>query len=116
MLLPASCPRLRNLVVLVGALLTCSTAFAQAITPAHEIDPEALTPCAAPIFAGTYHVATGTFTRPGEEDHSSMVLPGIIYNNSCQPTGFISGVANGTTLIDDGRVPSVTSPAPNTGI
>src|SRR5258706_7910301 len=116
MLLPASCPRLRNVVVLVGALLTCSHAFAQRPLDqkATEVDPNGVRLCETPQDAGTYHVATGILTPPGAEDHSSFVVPGVIYNNTCS-TPYFQSCLNGTTWLDDGRVPSATSPAPNTG-
>jgi hypothetical protein len=108
------CPKLRLLAVSI--VLFGGGAFAQQAEDYHEIDPVRAERCATPpIYAGTYHAATGEFT-PADQEALPPVTLGVIYNNSCGGGSFISSVSNGTTLIDDGRVPSTTSPAPNTGI
>lgn len=64
-------------------------------------------------FLGTYHVATGIF-EPANGPVMHFVAPAEIYDNTC-PTPNFSAILNGSTVIDEGRIPSTTSPAPNTG-
>ncbi len=96
---------------LAATLLLCSSAFAQQpVSPATDCIP-----CgSAPQDGGTYILATGQWIPPGQGSTHAPVPNGTIYNNTCS-TGFFSSTLNGTTLLDDGRVPSTTSPAPNTG-
>ncbi len=71
-------------------------------------------PCGGPIRdAGTYVLATGELIPPGHSKPPSPNL-GVVYDNTC-PTPFFSALLNGTTVIDDGRIPSATSPAPFVG-
>lgn len=60
---------------------------------------------------GTYHVATGKLTPPAHIDRGSdgPTLDEPIYNNTAY-TGFYRDIINGTPLIDEGRIPSPTSP------
>ncbi len=56
--------------------------------------------------AGTYHVATDTWTR--KASHASLGAD-IIYNNTCTPTSFAALGDN--SIIDEGRIPSPTGPS-----
>jgi hypothetical protein len=87
-----------------GAVLLCSSVFAQ--------DTDTPQPCADPQWAGTYYAASHTFVPAG--DMHAAVTQGVIYNNTCN-VQFFSSVLNGSTIIDDGRIPVPNSPAPNTG-
>jgi len=102
---PISCPRSGALAALAGTLLLSGSTLAQDVS--YDVQP-----CEAPIYAGVYHVATGELTPPVDPLGTT---PGVIYRNDCF-TGFFSATLNGTTLIDDGRIPTTTSPSPNTGI
>jgi hypothetical protein len=64
-------------------------------------------------FGGVYHVAAGYF----EPAPAPSYLGGTdaIYDNTCVPTVSYSATLNGSVLLDDGRLPSTTSPAPNAG-
>jgi hypothetical protein len=113
----ASCSSVRFLALLASVVLTSGAALSQS---AHIVGygelpgPNDVMPCVTPQYAGTYHLATGTLTPPGAEEHGDLVNPGRIYNNTCPSPSFLTS-RNGTTWKDDGRVPSTTSPAPNTG-
>ncbi|NUP95258.1 MAG: hypothetical protein HUU28_03750 [Planctomycetaceae bacterium] len=73
---------------------------------------------------GTLHMATGVITPPIQmgPGMAALATPGVIYNNNALPyavapcnTVFINGIALGQARIDDGRIPTRTSPAPATG-
>jgi hypothetical protein len=96
---------LRRFSLFAGALLVGSSAFAQ------TIDRKDLQVCDTPIYAGTYHVVSQTFTPAGSNQENLIPNPGVIYDNTCF-TGYFSSLLNGSTIIDDGRIPSKTSPAP----
>lgn len=65
-----------------------------------------LRPAPTPKDAGTYHVATGTWTR----GLGTMAgLQGDVrYDNTCS-VGLQLGLASGERLVDSGRFPSETS-------
>ena len=97
---------LRSTLILAGAALLCSAASAQS-----QIDPSRIYPITVPIkHAGTYHVATGTWSPP-----SGGLAAGntIIYNNTCTWTGgnFYGGLEACEDLYDEGRVPSTGDPS-----
>ena len=64
---------------------------------------------------GTYHVATGTWTRPGRTGQANIVQGdlGSIYDNTCLPgNGMVSGVIQLTATevqADTGEIPSVSN-------
>jgi hypothetical protein len=58
-------------------------------------------------------MAAGIF-EPANGPTSYFVTPAIIYNNTC-PTPNFSSLLNDSVVIDDGRIPTTTSPGPNTG-
>jgi hypothetical protein len=60
-----------------------------------------------PVYAGTYVLATGELIAPSSTSQP-LLAANVVYNNSC-PTGYFSQLLNGSTVIDDGRVPSATS-------
>jgi hypothetical protein len=73
---------------------------------------------------GTLHLATGILTPPVQlQGAAALAIPDQIYNNTCLPYAgapcaivFTNGVTQGQTRIDDGRIPSRTSPAPAVGV
>lgn len=88
-----------------SALLLALPAFAQT-------GDDAL-PCAEVQYAGTYVLSTGQLFPPGMVS-GPTANPQIIYNNSCATPSFTS-LLSGSVLIDEGRIPSASSPAPNAG-
>jgi hypothetical protein len=50
---------------------------------------------------------TTSRARPSLGTIAHVPNPGVIYNNTCA-TGFFSSLLNGSTVIDDGRIPSTT--------
>jgi hypothetical protein len=74
---------------------------------------------------GTLELVSGVLTPPAPGG-SLAATSGVIYNNTCLPYGaaaptgcgfvYINSVPVGNTFIDDGRIPSFNSPAPNQGI
>jgi hypothetical protein len=91
---------LRSSLYTASVLLLSASALAQS-NAASKVRPIT----SAPRDAGIYHVATGTWTR-----NASMANLGAdrIYVNTC-PTGYFSAFS-GDTFIDEGRVPSPSSP------
>jgi hypothetical protein len=89
-------------ILTAGALLVPAVAFAQ--NPSVEM-------CETPVHAGRYVVATGELIPPGAK--GTEVNTQAIYSNTCS-SGFFFGSAD-TVIFDDGRVPSVSSPAPAKG-
>ncbi len=96
---------MKSLFLAVGALAVSGVALAQGVDYA---------PCGVEVRdAGVLHLATGQLFSPGGTA-SLGTNPQTIFNNTC-PTGFFSSLLSGSTIIDDGRVPSLTSPSPNAG-
>ncbi len=60
--------------------------------------------------AGTFHVATNTWTRRAQQATQSLIGPDVLYDNTCS-SGYFSALS-GDTYIDEGRLPSPSSPAP----
>lgn len=65
------------------------------------------------VVDGVYHVATQTLEMNGGST-SMPVNTQVIYNNTC-PTPYFASALNGTTWVDDGRIPTSNSPVPNNG-
>src|SRR5882672_5154683 len=70
---------------------------------------------------GTLELASGVITAPAPVG-AQLATPGVVYDNTCLPYAvapcnlvFISSLLAGQTRIDDGRLPSTTSPAPAIG-
>ena len=70
---------------------------------------------------GTYHLATGTLTPPtaAQSGLATLITPGTAYSNSCMPPAgqnftYVQAL-NGWDWVDDGRLPSRSSPAPAVG-
>lgn len=91
--------------ILPAAALLPTTALAQTAE---------VLPCSTPVDAGTYVMATGEIIPPSAAG-APKATPGVIYDNTC-PVGFFFATQNGTVIIDEGRLPSVSSPAPNKGV
>lgn len=83
-----------------GAMVLAGSAFAQNATQAQPIT-------SAVKDAGTYHLATGTWTRG--VGATALAGPEVIYDNTCT-TGFYIGLPQGEESLDSGRVPSTSSP------
>lgn len=85
------------LVVMGGRALSQSDASA-------DLHPLAETP----VDAGVLDLASGTWRArvPGEG------LAGTIYANTCPSAVFVDATAAGTVLVDEGRIPSTSSPSP----
>jgi len=67
-----------------------------------------LSPITAPVrYAGTYHVATGTWTRGASLQ--SLAGPAVIYDNTCSPS-YHGSMATGEKWQHRSRVPSPTGP------
>lgn len=84
-----------------GAVVLAGSAFAQTATQAKPIT-------SAVKDAGTYHLATGTWTRG--IGAVALAGPETIYDNTCT-TGFYIGLPQGEESLDSGRVPSTSSPS-----
>jgi len=108
MISSSSCPRITALASFAAAVIVGSMASAQ------TIDRNAAHPCVTPIYAGTYHLATGEFTPANGQQSNLLPNPGVIYDNTCN-SGYFTSLLNNSTVLDEGRVPTVTSPPPNAG-
>src|SRR5947208_9958605 len=64
-------------------------------------------PAAPARYAGTLHLATGTWTRG---THQAAIGTSIIYNSSC-PSGLYGGLDPGDAVTDEGRIPSPSGPS-----
>src|SRR5262245_17714072 len=94
------------------ALIVAVVAIAASIVPcsAQSVASSRLhSVTSPPRHAGVFHVATGTWTR-----HASQATLGadVIYDNTCS-TGYFAAFS-GDTFIDEGRVPSPSSPTTST--
>jgi hypothetical protein len=84
-----------------GAMVLASTATAQLQTAkASPINTQVKD-------AGVYHVASGTWTRGLSA--AALAGPETLYDNTCD-VGYYWGMTDGDTMIDSGRVPSLSSP------
>jgi hypothetical protein len=96
-------------VLTFAALLAPSTALAQSALQAD------LRPKSAVVNADyTYHMASGMLTATSTGGQSALVNSQVIYNNTC-PTPSFASLLSPNTVIDEGRIPSRTSPLPNKG-
>ena len=92
--------RLRFTLSAAGALLLANTSSAQFQGHASPITSQVRD-------AGTYHLATGTWSRG-----VNQVAPAgseVLYDNTCT-VGYYTGLADGEVLLDSGRIPSTGSP------
>jgi len=89
-----------------GAMVLAGSAFAQNATQAQ--------PITSPVKdAGTFHLATGTWTRGVAP--VALAGPEVIYDNTCT-TGFYTGLTQGEDAGDSGRIPSTSSPSNTTSL
>ena len=100
----------------VAALASVGTAQAQNFGGDQVIDFNGI-----PIVnEGTLDLLSGVITPPAPSG-SLTAVPGVVFDNTCLPyitacnTVWVSSIASGATRVDDGRLPSRTSPAPNVG-
>ncbi|MFT7486639.1 MAG: hypothetical protein ACI9F9_002495, partial [Candidatus Paceibacteria bacterium] len=63
--------------------------------------------------AGTYHVATGTWTRA--TGSTALAGPDVIYDNTCT-VGYYVRLNEGEVALDSGRIPSTSSPSNSTSL
>ncbi len=63
--------------------------------------------------AGTYHLATGTWTRGVSQ--AALAGPCVIYDNTCT-VGYYTGIQQGNVLFTSGRIPSTSSPSNATSL
>ena len=90
--------------VLALALLVGSSSAAQEMLRNH------MQPITAPVrYGGVYHLATGTWTRANAPLSMSYSGAAILYDNTC-PTGYLAPGVTGAIFVDEGRLPSPTSP------
>jgi len=82
--------------------ILCASASPQGV-----LAPQRIT---APIKdRGTYHVATGTWTRANPSNNFYDDSQ-VVFNNTA-PTGYFFGTTGGFNTVDHGRIPSTSSPA-----
>ncbi|MBK7641933.1 MAG: hypothetical protein IPJ19_02610 [Planctomycetes bacterium] len=94
---------LRSSFYTAGVVLLGASAFAQGNLSGQ------LRPITAPVkYAGVYHVGTGTWTH-GTQANAAAAAAGIIYDNTCN-TGYYAGTETGQKILDEGRLPSTSSP------
>ena len=92
---------LRSSLFAASAVLLSTAAFAQ------NDASSKLRPVTSPVKnAGTYHVATGAWTRA--KAPTANLGPDTIYNNTCD-LGFYLGLTSLETMVDSGRLPSTSS-------
>ncbi|MCH2106959.1 MAG: hypothetical protein MK291_09990 [Planctomycetes bacterium] len=92
---------LRSSLFAASAVLLSTAAFAQ------NDASSKLRPVTSPVKdAGTYHVATGTWTRA--KAPTANLGPDTLYNNTCL-IGFYVALSSVETLVDSGRLPSTSS-------
>jgi len=90
---------LRSSLIAASAVVLCATSSAQQQVQAQKI--------ISPIRdAGTYHVATGTWTRNGS---SANLGPDVIYSATA-PSGYFGTGWEGGTGVDEGVLPGTGSP------
>ena len=58
--------------------------------------------------AGTYNVATGTWTRGASA--ATLAGPGVLYDNTCM-VGYHVTLQEGDVITTSGRIPSTSSPS-----
>lgn len=69
-----------------------------------QVQTRAPQPITGPVKdAGTYHLATGTWTR--NQGASSLLGPNQLYDNTCT-VGYYVGLPEGAAGVDSGRIPS----------
>jgi hypothetical protein len=93
----------RYSLIAASALFVCASATAQ------NNGPQAAKITAPVKDAGVYHMATGTWTR--NSSATANIGPMVIYNNDAN-TGYFGLYAAGEEWIDNGRLPSTSSPSP----
>src|SRR5580765_612843 len=89
-------PEMKLLALLAGVLLSFGSAHAQSKACPEPVVDADLSPCGDAPFAGTFHVATGTFEPAGMMQPA--VTPGVIYNNTVYNSFFLATL-NGTTVL-----------------
>jgi hypothetical protein len=99
---------LRSSLFAASAVLLSTAAFAQ------NDASSKLRPVTSPVKdAGTYHLATGTWTRA--KSPTANLGPDTIYNNTCM-LGYYVGLSSLETMVDSGRLPSTSSGTSTTSV
>ena len=93
---------------MIRNLLFATTAIALSSVATAQMDASSqIRPITGPIKdAGTYHVATGTWTRA--KSPTANLGSSTLYNNTCFP-GFYFALSSLHTMVDSGRLPSTSS-------
>lgn len=95
---------MRSLLLFTSALGLAAAAQAQ--TQTDPIRAE------LPTFTGTYSMATGEFFPGAGAAEGGTCGLGNAYNNTALGLGFFFDAANGNSIIDEGRVPSISGGGP----
>lgn len=91
---------------LAGAVLASSVAAAQDATTGNVVPFNARTT----TYIGVYDAVTGVLTpAPAGASRGVGGLGEAVYNNTA-PTGFLYDIDDGSIIIDEGRIPSTSSP------
>ena len=98
---------LRTSLSAFGAILLASGAFAQ------QDAIGKIQTATAVKDAGTYHMATGTWTRANSP--IAQLHGDVLYDNTCT-IGFYFGLSAGESMVDSGRLPSPSSPTSATSV
>lgn len=90
--------------MLLRFTLSAAGAMVLASTAAAQVQTGTMQPITSPVKdAGTYHMATGTWTR--DTGATALVGPSQLYDNTCT-VGYYTGLPDGCTMADSGRIPS----------
>jgi hypothetical protein len=95
---------LKTASLLIGAVALSQGAFSQSPAQLQRI------PARAPIHAGTFHAASGQFIPADRAQQSTMGIGGDVYTNNYYAGVFLDINAS-SLVVDEGRIPSTTSPA-----
>ncbi len=96
--------------ILVPISWLASPSFA---TAQRRVDPSTLYPIPGEVrYAGTYHLSSGTWTRPGDGVLSFTSGTTSVYTNTCSWTGgsLYLGLETCEVAYDEGRIPSTSDP------
>jgi hypothetical protein len=95
---------LRSSLIAAGSVILCTAAAAQSVDIAGAQAIQS-----APQFGGTYHVATGTWTR-NVPTSAALGVNDVVYNNTANSgyytTGAIASVTDSFAFVDAARIPA----------
>lgn len=90
-------------------LFTTALGLAAAAQAQNQADPISAD---LPTFTGTYSMATGEFFPGVGAAEGGTCGEGNAYNNTALGLGFFFNAANGNSIIDEGRIPSISGGGP----